>query len=243
MDECIDHHCEILSSQCRAEVSVGGAATATVSAIRLPSADAFLLCPVVVGRARVASSHAGLSESITNGVGAPVLFDIQWPIDTAVLVRSALPVFEALEVWKHIVKGPTWQSTARPTIIVATMAADVCHSIDGRGATDNLATGALDTAIVQCCVKFREIHPVIHALEQNARPSKWNTYPRIPIPTACFDNGNLDVWVFGKTAGEYTTSRASTDNDVVKLQLRPLFHWSVSLQRGAGLERVWPLRL
>src|SRR5262249_60410302 len=117
MDECLDHDCEILSSQCRAKVSVGGAATATVAAIRLPSADAFLLCTVVVGRARVASSHAGLGECITNRIGAPVLFDIQWPIDTAVLVRSALPVFEPLEIRKHIVEGPTRQSTARPAIV------------------------------------------------------------------------------------------------------------------------------
>src|SRR5262245_51666399 len=130
MDECIDQDCEILSSQCWAEIGVGGAAAAAVAASRLPSTDAFLLCPVVVGSASIASSYARAVESTTNRVGEPILLDIQWDIATAVLVCSALPDFQPLEVWKHIVKRPTRQSTARPTIVVATMAADVGHSID-----------------------------------------------------------------------------------------------------------------
>src|SRR5262249_36482781 len=107
MGECIDHDREILSSQCWAEIGVRSAAAAAVPTSRLPSTDAFLLCPVVVGRAHIASSYARIGESITNRVGVPILLNIQWPIDAAVLVSSALPVFQPLEVWKHIVKRPT----------------------------------------------------------------------------------------------------------------------------------------
>src|SRR5262245_43556693 len=92
MDECIDQDCEILSSQCWAEIGVGGAAAAAVAASPLPSTDAFLLCPVVVGRARIASSYARLGESITNRVGVPILLEIRLPLGAAVHVRYATRV-------------------------------------------------------------------------------------------------------------------------------------------------------
>jgi hypothetical protein len=97
LDERIDHDRKIASMHCQAEIGVSRAATTAVATSRLSRANSFLLRAVVVGRARVASSHTRLGKSITNGVGVPVLLAIQRPADTSVLVSFALPVSSRLK--------------------------------------------------------------------------------------------------------------------------------------------------
>ena len=175
---------EIRPWQRRPQIGIRGAATAAVLHGHLPGAEAFLLGAVIVGRRLVSGGAAGRGEGIDQRVVKTRRLRRQRTLAAAIETGAAFPGFLAAEIGQHAGIGPSAQSGRRPALVIAGMAAHIGHRIDRRRAADDAAARAFESAPAGRRFRFREIHPVVLAVEQQMRPAERNLDPRIAVPAA-----------------------------------------------------------
>src|SRR5215475_14089234 len=106
---------------------------------------------------------------------------------------------------------PRGKSGHRPPVVVAAMAAYISHGIDGGRTADHLAAGAFEAAPAYGGLGFREIHPVVLAVEKQTWPAERDVNAGIAIPAASFEN----VSILGQPARQCATGRTGADDDDV----------------------------
>ena len=211
----IDFDVQIVARQRRAQIGVGSAAAAAVAHRHLPDAKTFLLGAVVIGRGLVARGKPCRRKRIDQRIGKPRHLRRQRAVAAAIKARAALPGFLAPEIRQHMHIGPRRKARGRPAVVIAAMAAHIGHGVDRRRAADNAAAGAFEATAAGRGLGFREIHPVVLALEQKARPAQRDLDPRIAVPAAGFEQQHPLALVLAQPVGQHAAGRAGADDDVV----------------------------
>src|SRR5690606_32836609 len=83
------------------------------------------------------------------------------PVDVAF---TTFVGFGALEERQKIGIAPASAAIRRPAVVVAGMAAQIHHAVDGAGATDDLALRPVETPAAKCRDGFGAVVPVIFRL-------------------------------------------------------------------------------
>ena len=102
-------------------------------------------------------------------------------------------------------------------VIIPLVTAGVAHGIHGRGATQGLAPGDIDLAIVQGFLGYGVITPVSRVGAHHQDDAGRNADKQAIVCRARFQQADTIVGVFGKTVGKYAASRTGADNNVIKL--------------------------
>ena len=211
----IDFNVEIVARQRRPQIGVGGAAAAAVAHRHLPDAKTFLLGAVVIGRGLVARGKPRRGEGIDQRIGKPRHLRRQRTVAAAIKARAALPGFLAPEIRQHMSIRPRREPGGGPAIVIAAMAARIGHGVDRRRAADDAAAGAFEAAPAGRRLGLGEIHPIVLALQQQARPAERDLDPRIAIPAAGFDQQHPLALVLAQPVGQHATGRSGADDDGV----------------------------
>jgi hypothetical protein len=95
------------------------------------------------------------------------------------------------------------------------MAARIGHGVDRRRAADDAAARAFEAAAAGRGLGLGEIHPVMLALEQQARPAERNLDPRIAIPAAGLEQQHPLALVLAQPVGQHAAGRSGADDDVI----------------------------
>src|SRR5262249_61766542 len=108
---------------------------------------------------------------------------------------SSIRQFLDAQIGNYVASGPAADPVWRPAIVIARSAADIVHRIDGGLPTDNSSARTFQSAPPGRGFGLGEIHPVMLAIEQQARPSEWNLDPWVAIPAAGFDQKDAPAGV------------------------------------------------
>ena len=95
------------------------------------------------------------------------------------------------------------------------MAAHVSHGVDRGRSADDFAACALDRARAKLRLGLREIHPVVHAVQEQPRPAQRDADPGVAIPAAGLQQQHLDRMVLCKPIGQHAARRPRAYDDEV----------------------------
>ena len=230
----LDLQREIRSRERGPHVGDRGAAAVAAADGRLQPAETLLLLRVVVLGERMPGPRAGFQKRLAKRIFIAVEPRRQRSVAAAVGIRTALPRFLPPEIRKHVRVGPAKETRRRPTVVVAAMAPHISHRVDRGRSADDFAACAFDRARAELGLGLREIHPVVHAVQEQPRPAQRDVDPRIAIPAAGLQQQHLDRRVFGKPIGQHAARRPCADDDeVVMIRGHGLSQASVSAYRFA----------
>src|SRR5262249_7257764 len=136
-------------------------------------------------------------------------------VAAAIGAGAALPGFLLAEIGKRVRVGPGRQAARRPAVVVAAVAARIGHGVDRGRPADHLAARAFDAAVRHVRLGFGEIHPVVHAVEQDAAPAERDVDPGVPVPATGLEHEHLGVAVLREAVGKDAARGAGADDDVV----------------------------
>ena len=167
----VDLDREIGPRQRRPQIGDGGTASPAVADRRLRAAKALLLRAVVVLGRRMTGGCPGRRRPRRAGR------------DSATAASSAARRRRD-RCWRRPPSIPgagnraahgrrtRCQAGCRPALVIAAVAADIGHRVDRGRAADHLAARAFEPAAVHRRLGLGEIHPVVLALLQHARPRR-----------------------------------------------------------------------
>ena len=121
---------------------------------QLIAAKALLRGAVKVLRHRIARLPSSLDDAGIEGMAGPLApTDAQRAISAVIVIGTVLEAFGLFEIGQRIGIGPALQAHLAPLIIVAGMAANIDHAIDGRRAAKPPTSGVPELAPIH--VGFR----------------------------------------------------------------------------------------
>lgn len=132
-------------------------------------------------------------------------------------VARCIPVFLPLEVRHHIRARPALRAQFGPSVIVPRMAAHIDHAVDRRRPANHFAPWGCQPAPAQERFWFGLIAPVIARHVHRIAKCAGHLDKRPPIGAAIFHNLHFVFAVFGQAIGHCTASRASADDDVIRV--------------------------
>ena len=134
---------------------------------------------------------------------------------TVVLTGAGEVVFAGLEQRQHIVPRPARIAFARPTIVVACLAAHVDHAVDRRAAAQHLAPWITQAATTQAALCFGLEAPVGARVTDAEQVTDRNVNPRIVVAPAGFEQQHALLRIRRQSIGQQAPGRAGADHDVV----------------------------
>src|SRR5712671_612781 len=210
-----DHDAEIATLERGPEIADRGAAAPAVTHRHLPAAETLLARAVVVGGRRMARRGARGREGVDQRIGETRGAHRERAVAAAEIAGAAFPRFLPAEIGQHMRIGPFRQAGGRPAVVVAAVAPHIGHGVDRGRTAHHLAARAFDAASAHAVLGLAEIHPVMHAVEQEAWPAERNMDPGVAVPAAGLEQQNLAVAVLREAIRQRAAGGAGADDDVV----------------------------
>src|SRR6267142_694930 len=154
------------------------------------------------------------------------------PVDSE---RSALAVvfaieigvvFRALEVGQHVGIGPADIAQRRPLIVIAAVAADIDHGVDGGGAAEPLAARLVADPPLKASLRHGIESPVVEFAGNHQRQRARRGDHPIIARAAGLEHGHRRLGILGKPAGDRAAAGAAAHHheiDRVRHALPPMF--------------------
>ena len=214
--------------------------------------EALLLVAVVVLAVRITGLQRGFQEGpverpLRRGGG-----DVQGTARSAIVVGAPIVVLVLLEVRQAVRVGPLGQVVAGPAVEVEGMATDEHHAVDGRGAAQRLAAGAVHPAPVHVGLRIRVVVPVVTVVVQRVVQGGGNARHERALGAARFEHQHAGPRRFTQARGDHAAGGAGADDDVVEashhgvcfrvLPARSAFAWAPPRRRRPcprGSPRSW----
>ena len=138
-----------------------GASTAgTATLIHLKIGIAEVVPTIELVDLRYAAGLSSISPGIKNFKIDPTFLDRKLSTNAMKLITTVLVVFRLFEDRQYIIPGPAAGAELRPVVVVAFLASHIDHGVNRTAATQALAAGIVDTAVVQTCIWLDFIAPV-----------------------------------------------------------------------------------
>ncbi len=121
----------------RPQVGAAGTGTDPVIDVGLMNVNPFLAKAVVIGVQDVPGLLSGREERLKYGKVCLHGADAHRPVRTAVLVRALVVALELLEVGETMRVRPAGQTELCPAVVIARIASNIDHAVQGGGSTDH----------------------------------------------------------------------------------------------------------
>jgi hypothetical protein len=210
-----DFHRQIGTAERRHEVALGRAAALTVLDRVLVRADAFLLRAVEVVRIRMAGLLACFDEGIEKHIGAAPVGNAERPVAAMERVIAVLIAFRAAEIGQHIGEAPALKAHLTPHVIVARMAANIDHAVDGGRTAQHLAARPVKLAVVQMLLAFGPVIPVGEFIADQLADACRHMKEDALVLAARFQKQDFLARIGGQAVGQNAAGAAGPDNDVI----------------------------
>ena len=179
------------------QIGGGRAPAASVTDGELIGAKALLLETIEIAGLFVASLNAGGDEAGIDRVLGVGLGDMQRALGAMPGVPSPLQALGTFEIGEHIAIAPAGEAHLAPLVIVAGMAADVDHAVDGGGAAPTLAARPPERTIIEVRLGLGPEAPIVVALGgDQAADAGGHAHEQGIILAAGFEEQDLDLGVF-----------------------------------------------
>src|SRR5450830_1494362 len=159
-----------------------------------------------------------VTEGVQNLPRQPLLFNA--PFTTAAMksVAAQMMIFTFLEQGQDLIPAPAViAAQLRPFIIITRLTTHVDHAVDGRTATQYLATWINQTAAVQTRISLTTVQPVGARIIDAIQVTDRDVNPDVIILGASFNKQNPDVAICAQAIGQHTASSSCTNDDVIVL--------------------------
>ncbi len=192
----------------------GGGAIAVANGV-LAASEAFLPHSIVVIGHGQARGRGRLEPGVVERIAGLGELGADRPRIAAPPILSALPGFATFEVGKHVGVGPAARTFLRPAVVVAAMAAGICHHVDRRRSAQHLAAHRLDPSPVQVRLGLGVVAPVEHVVFVHLGHAERDVDERIEVAPARFDQQHARRAILAQPIGQHAAGRAAPDDDVV----------------------------
>ncbi len=212
----VGDHGQVGPAHGRAQVGVGRGPAHAVLDRHVHGAEAFLHVAVAVVGLDVAGLGAGLDPgAIQRVLHVVAVVGGQRAVGAAVVVAAELVLLGTLEIRQAVAIAPALGSQAFPLVEVMGMAADVHQAIDRRRATQHLAPRAMQAAAVQVLLGGGLVVPVVLLGVHRQGEGAGHLDQHAAVAAAVFEHQHRGAGILAQPAGQDTTGRPGTDDDVV----------------------------
>ena len=198
------------------KVRNGCAAPSSVSYGLLHTVEAMLLCAIAVRDDRVARASYCLFKSVMQRIGKRGSSHREGSFAAAIVARTPLPAFRALEVRQNVGKCPAFTAELPPSVIVVAVAANIGHGVHRRGAPDHAASSAFDLAAIQMRLRLGKVAPVVQSLPEDFGKAERNVDEGVSIPASRLEKQNPSRGILGESMRERAPRGSGTDDDVIE---------------------------
>ena len=159
--QCARHDGEVRPPRSRRQISPRHAPAPATPRRAIIRSESLLLPGVDIGRVGISRLDAGVNEGIGQRRSLdPGRGDRQRTVSAVIRVATFFMGLGALEIGQQLGIGPAAEPLLGPIVVVAGVAADIHHAVDGGGAADDAAPGMAETPVVQERFGLRDIGPV-----------------------------------------------------------------------------------
>ncbi len=197
------------------EVGPGTGAAGAVAGGGLVPAEAFLACAVEIVGGRVAGLARGFQEHFRQRVAVARVGHAQRAVAAVEFAAAALVAFAALEVGQHVVPVPALGAQGGPFVVVAGVAADVAHGVDGTRAAQHLAARPPQRAVAQRRLGRGAVIPVHALLAHQLGQPRGHVDEGMPVAGAGFQQQHPVGRILAQAVGQHAAGGAGTHDDVV----------------------------
>ncbi len=211
------HHRMEIGSSSRTAFAL---AAFSVKLRHLVEAGALLLRSVEIGIFAYLGLRAGLDKSLRDGAWRVLLGDVQRAGITVQGVATALVTLRPPEIRQHILPGPAGATLRSPVVIVAGMAADIEHRVDGAGAAEGAAARLVALAAVQARLRHRLIGPVVDpaVARQHGDDAQRRADQDVPALAAGLDQANGDIRILAEPRRQRRSGRSAAGDHIVEFR-------------------------
>ncbi|MPN16200.1 hypothetical protein SDC9_163538 [bioreactor metagenome] len=125
-------------------------------------------------------------------------------------------IFRAHKVRKQLGIAPACSAQCGPTVEIRAITAHVDHAVNGRGATQPLATRQRNAASGRPAFGLGLMAPRIFWVVDHLAPARRHVDQQILVTSTAFEQQDPMSGVFGLPCSEGSTCRACSDDDVVE---------------------------
>ncbi len=205
------------------EIAAGGAgATALRRHGAVHWTKAFLLVAVEIVGARIPRLHSGFNHRLEERIIARLRRgDAHRAIAAVIVVGPDIAGFRFPVVGQAVEIAPVFQSRGGgPVIEVQSVAANVAHAVNQRGAAEPFAAPALHAAVVHIGLRFGLVGPVVAFALQRVSQRGGHLGAEIEpvVRAAGLQQQDGGVWIFSQSCRQNVAGGSGANNDVVKLQ-------------------------
>ena len=211
------HHGQVRPGAGRREVGAGCRRTHAAVDGHRQGAEPLLPVAVAVFRACVTRLPSCRHERRVERVAPSVVAAAraQRPVAAAKRVRPALPGLGAPEVREAVAVVPAGRAERFPRVEVAPVSAHVHHAVDGRGAAEHLAPGAVEAPPPEARLRFGHEPPVASAKVHRLREGGRHPDEEVVVASARLHEQHAALGNHRQSVRQDATRRAGANHDVV----------------------------
>ncbi len=165
----------------------------------------------------MARFEARLDEGAEQGIGRAPVRHMQRPVAAMERVAAVLVRFGALEIGQHVGERPAFATHLPPAIVIARVAADIDHAVDGRRAAPAAAARPIEPAPVQMLLAFGVEIPIVRIAfaEQRRNAGRHVDHERLVAP-ARLDQQHLDGGIGRQPVRQHAPRAPRAHDDVIE---------------------------
>ena len=211
---------QIGPTQHRLEKAARRRPATTIFLVDLKIRNAFIIPHVEIVDFGNAALRRCIHERIQDFPAHTRRIDAPFPASAMKNARTQIMIFVTLEQRQNIRPAPAPQADLRPGIIIRRLPAHVNHGVDGRRATDDLASGISQRAAIEARNRLGAIQPVSARIANGKQIANGDVEPDPVIAPPALDQRDPDARIGRQAIGKHAPGRAGTYDDIVKNRCR-----------------------
>jgi hypothetical protein len=182
----------------------------------LVDAEAFVIPAVeILADAELALARA-LQEDLLHRVVGAQFVDRQRAALAVIFAVEIGIVFRALEVGQHVGERPAGVAQRGPLIVVAAVAADIDHGVDGGRTTEALAARLIADAAVEAGLRHGVEGPVVDIAGDHQHQRERRGHHPIVVLAAGVQRRHRGLWILRKPARHRAAAGAAPHHHKIK---------------------------
>jgi hypothetical protein len=102
-------------------------------------------------------------------------------------------------------------------VVVFRLTSYVEESVERAASSDDFSSRTIDGSLIEVCLGSGFEAPVEFGVMHGFEVTDGDVYPRVIVPSACFDKQDIMLRVFGESVCKNTACRSCSDDDGVDM--------------------------